>query len=121
MAKHCLRCAYTTPDVWADECPFCLVTLARTREGGPAPVRSFRSLPVKLLIPLGLFLGAIILVNTRSFFDPLVALLESAVREPFMDHRHRQMWQVVEEPEQVFASIASAPGWSEDARTFAAI
>src|SRR5688572_3329055 len=61
MAKHCLRCAYTTPDVWADECPFCLVTLARTREGGPAPVRSFRSLPVKLLIPLGLFLGAVLL------------------------------------------------------------
>jgi hypothetical protein len=63
MAKHCLRCGYHTPDAWADECPFCLVTLARAREGGPVAVaaRPFRRLPAKLLVPLGLLVAAVLL------------------------------------------------------------
>ena len=47
---------------------------------------------------LGVYLGPIVIVNTRNYFAPLLALLESAVRERFMDERHLAMWQVVEEP-----------------------
>jgi uncharacterized protein (TIGR00730 family) len=68
---------------------------------------------------LGIFLGPIVLVNTRGFFDPLLAVLDAAVAEHFMDERHRAMWQVVKEPEEVPAALASAPAWSEDARRFA--
>jgi hypothetical protein len=68
---------------------------------------------------LGIFLGPIVLVNTGGFFDPLLGLLESAVAERFMDARHLAMWQVVKEPEEVPASLASAPAWSEEARRFA--
>jgi uncharacterized protein (TIGR00730 family) len=69
---------------------------------------------------LGLFLGPIVLVNTRGFFDPLLALLDRAVSERFMDDRHRQMWQVVAEPEEVPPALAAAPAWSAEARAFAA-
>ena len=33
-----------------------------------------------------------------------------------MDERHRQMWQVVREPEQVAEAFASASPWSAEAR-----
>jgi len=68
---------------------------------------------------LGIFLGPIVLVNTQGFFAPLLEILERAVAEHFMDERHRTMWQVVAEPEQVPAALTAAPPWSEDARRFA--
>jgi hypothetical protein len=37
-----------------------------------------------------------------------------------MDERHRAMWQVVAEPQDVPAALASAPDWSEASRSFAA-
>jgi uncharacterized protein (TIGR00730 family) len=70
---------------------------------------------------LGFYLNPIVLVNTRSFFDPLIRLLATAVTEGFMDERHRSMWQVVAEPEDVLPALASAPAWSAEARKFAAL
>ena len=70
---------------------------------------------------LGLHVHPIILVNIRQFFDPLVALLEGAIRERFMDPRHRAMWSLVERPEDVVGAIRGAPEWSRDARGFAAL
>lgn len=70
---------------------------------------------------LGLYLNPIVLVNTRGFFSPLVALLENAISERFMDERHRLMWQVVAAAEEVPAALFTAPAWSADARSFAAL
>jgi len=68
---------------------------------------------------LGIFLGPIVLVNTNGFFGPLLELLANAVAERFMDERHRAMWQVVAEPEQVPAELAAAQAWPASARHFA--
>jgi uncharacterized protein (TIGR00730 family) len=70
---------------------------------------------------LGLYLNPIVLVNTREFFSPLLTLLANAVEEHFMDTRHLAMWQVVSTPEEVPAALASAPAWSAQARSFAAV
>ncbi len=70
---------------------------------------------------LGLFLGPIVLVNTRNYFEPLRILLEAAVRERFMDERHLAMWQIVPSAEEVPEALASAPDWSPAAREFAAV
>lgn len=70
---------------------------------------------------LGAFLGPIVLVNTRSFFDPCLELLERCIDERFMDPRHRSIWQVVAEPEEVMDAFRTAPVWSSDALEFAAI
>ncbi len=45
---------------------------------------------------LGLFVKPIILVNVRGFFNPCIELLETCIRERFMNDRHRAMWTVVE-------------------------
>lgn len=68
---------------------------------------------------LGLYLGPIVIVNVRGFFDPLVALLERAVAERFMDPRHARMWTVVDRADDVLPAIAAAPTWSTAARDFA--
>ncbi len=70
---------------------------------------------------LGLYLNPIVLVNTRSFFDPLIELLSRAVGERFMDERHLKMWQVVPQPEQVPEALEAAAPWTTAARGFAAV
>jgi uncharacterized protein (TIGR00730 family) len=70
---------------------------------------------------LGLYTKPIVLVNTRSYFRPLIELLEHAITERFMDRRHFEMWQLVDSPEDVPAAIENAPPWSEAARDFAAV
>lgn len=68
---------------------------------------------------LGLYANPIVLMNTRRFFDPLLAALDSAVEERFMDERHRRMWQVVGGPAEVLPALTTAPPWDDDARSFA--
>ncbi len=70
---------------------------------------------------LGLFCGPIVLVNQHAFFDLCVGLLDRCIEEGFMDARHRDMWQVVECVEDVIRAIDEAPGWSPQARRFAAL
>jgi uncharacterized protein (TIGR00730 family) len=70
---------------------------------------------------LGLYTNPIVLVNTRNYFDPLLAMLEHAVAERFMHPRHVGMWQIVAEPEDVPGAFANAPEWSTAAREFARV
>ncbi|MDE2052226.1 MAG: TIGR00730 family Rossman fold protein [Gammaproteobacteria bacterium] len=70
---------------------------------------------------LGLFLGPIVLVNTRGYFRPLLEALSRAVEERFMDDRHPLMWQVVAAAEEVPDALERAPAWSAEFRSFAAI
>jgi uncharacterized protein (TIGR00730 family) len=70
---------------------------------------------------LGLYVHPIVLLNTRNYFAPLIALLQHAVEERFMGERHLEMWQVVSEPEEIPHALANAPPWSEAAREFAAV
>jgi len=57
---------------------------------------------------LGVFQGPIVVVNTRGYFAPLLALFEAAVRERFMEARHLAMWQVVASPEAALVALADA-------------
>ena len=70
---------------------------------------------------LGQFLGPIILLNTRSYYDRLAEFLGNAVSEKFMSDRHLQMWSLVEEPEQVIQAMHDSVEWNADARHFAAV
>ncbi|MGE0406760.1 MAG: TIGR00730 family Rossman fold protein [Candidatus Korobacteraceae bacterium] len=70
---------------------------------------------------LAIYLNPVVLVNTRGFFDPCIALLKRCIEEKFMDPRHARMWTVVSNPEDVPDAIRNAPFWSEQARSFAAL
>ena len=68
---------------------------------------------------LGLYLGPIVIVNTRGYYDPLLAQFRDAIAGRFMDERHEEMWTVVGEPEGVLPAIESSPQWNAGNRDFA--
>jgi len=70
---------------------------------------------------LAIYFNPIVFVNTRGFYAPLLEQMERCIQDSFMDARHRDMWQVVEHPEEILSTIASAPRWSQDARNFATL
>jgi uncharacterized protein (TIGR00730 family) len=70
---------------------------------------------------LAVFLGPIVLLNTLSYFDPLLLALERCVSERFMDPRHKSMWSIVKEPEEVWPAIQSAPLWHSSSIKFAGV
>jgi hypothetical protein len=70
---------------------------------------------------LALFLGPIVVLNTRSYFENLLLVLERCVTERFMDPRHKSMWSVVNEPTEVLPAIRSAPPWDSKSLRFAQI
>jgi uncharacterized protein (TIGR00730 family) len=70
---------------------------------------------------LGLFLGPVVLVNTNGYFDRFVDFLEHSVSERFMADIHLEMWELVNEPEQVVEALLSSTPWAADAAKFAAV
>jgi uncharacterized protein (TIGR00730 family) len=70
---------------------------------------------------LGLYCGAIVVVNTKNYFQPLLEMLEKSVTENFMDPRHQRMWAVVRQPDEVPGAIQSAAPWSADCQKFAVL
>ncbi len=70
---------------------------------------------------LGIFTKPIVIVNLEGYFDALVAMLNRAADEHFMREEHRQMWKVVETPEEVLSAIQQSVIWDENARNFAAL
>ena len=70
---------------------------------------------------LGLYAGPIVIVNTQDYYAPMIEMLDRSIEYRFMDERHRKMWMVVREPEQVLDAIANSPPWSAQNRSFAAL
>jgi len=64
---------------------------------------------------LGLHTNPIIIINTRGFYDPLIAQLERCIGERFMLPKHRNMWTVVASIEEVLQALHVATAWSKDA------
>ena len=70
---------------------------------------------------LGLYTGPIIILNTKSYYDPLLTFLEKMIDESFLREVHRNMWSVIKKPSEIMSAIKKSPPWSVKARTFAAV
>ncbi len=70
---------------------------------------------------LGIFTKPIVIVNLEGYFDDLIMMLNRAIDEHFMRDEHRQMWEVVETPEDVLHAIETSVVWNSNARAFAAL
>jgi uncharacterized protein (TIGR00730 family) len=70
---------------------------------------------------LGIFLGPIVIVNHGGYYAPLLALFDAAVRERFMDERHRSIWQVVTGADEILPALEAAPPWTSEMRKFATL
>ena len=70
---------------------------------------------------LGIFLGPVVIVNTRGYYDRIVQALQYCVDERFMSAEHLRMWSLIDDPSTVVEALKAAPAWSADARTRAAV
>ena len=70
---------------------------------------------------LGMYTKPIIIVNVKGFYDPLLELLDKIIQHKFMDERHKNIWTVVDTPDEVLDAIKNAPQWSADSKHFAGV
>jgi uncharacterized protein (TIGR00730 family) len=68
---------------------------------------------------LGLTTAPMVIVNTRGYFDPCLAMLGRCVEEGFMDERHGGMWAVAPSAADALSVLRSAPAWHADNVKFA--
>jgi len=68
---------------------------------------------------LGQVLVPIIIINVNHFFDPFLEMLRKMVEEKFMREIHQNIWQVIEEPEDVIKAIDQSPVWDGSAIKYA--
>jgi uncharacterized protein (TIGR00730 family) len=60
---------------------------------------------------LGQFSKPIMLLNTNNFYNHLTAFLEEMIRQQFMNDYHRDLWTVVDKPENMISAIENDKGW----------
>lgn len=70
---------------------------------------------------LGQFLGPVVLINTRGYYDRVVQFLQHAIEEKFMSENHLRMWSIIDDPGGLPEALKSAPAWSSSAKNFAAV
>lgn len=70
---------------------------------------------------LGLHHNPVVILNTDSYYDKLLACIDLMVDEQMMRPIHKEMFVVVNTPEEVLPAIMNAPEWDPNTRRLAAI
>jgi len=70
---------------------------------------------------LGIFTKPIVILNIGGYYDSLIDMLHRAIDEKFMRNIHKNMWEVVNTPEEVLEAIQNSTSWDSNTRKFAAI
>lgn len=71
---------------------------------------------------LGIYHNPILLLNTRNYWSPLLKFMdEQVINERFLNPEHRDIWRLVEQPDDVVATIKNTARWGDEAREFASV
>ncbi|MCF8223936.1 MAG: TIGR00730 family Rossman fold protein [Bacteroidales bacterium] len=70
---------------------------------------------------LGLYKGALVILNTNSFYDGFLSFLESLINKSFMRSLHAGIWKVASGPEEVIEAIKEYSNWFDDPASIARI
>lgn len=70
---------------------------------------------------LGLLYNPVVILNTDGYYDRLLACLDLMVEEQMMRPIHKEMFVVVNQPEEVIPAILNAKEWDPNTRRLAAI
>lgn len=54
---------------------------------------------------LALFDGPAVFLNTNNYYDPIIEQLNRAVDENFMNPEHRDLWSVIQRPEEIIENL----------------
>lgn len=70
---------------------------------------------------LGLHHNPVVILNTDGYYDKLLACIDLMIDEQMMRPIHKEMFVVVNTPEEVLPAIMNAPEWDPNTRRLAAI
>lgn len=70
---------------------------------------------------LGLHSCPVVILNTDGYYDRLLDCLDYMIDEQMMRPIHKEMYTVVNEPEEVLPAILSSADWDPNTRRLAAI
>ena len=70
---------------------------------------------------LGLHHNPVVILNTDGYYDRLLACLDLMVEEQMMRPIHKEMFVVVNQPEEVIPAILNVKEWDPNTRRLAAI
>ena len=70
---------------------------------------------------LGLHQCPIVILNTEGYYDKLLACIDLMVEENMMRPIHKEMFVVVDKPEDVLPAIFNMPEWDSSISRLAAI
>lgn len=71
---------------------------------------------------LGIYLNPILLLNTRGYWSPLLKFMqEQVIDQHFMNPEHRDIWRLLQRPEEVVPAVNDTPRWNSNARDYAAV
>jgi uncharacterized protein (TIGR00730 family) len=79
--------------------------------GGPGTFEElFEAITLKKLAQ---FTKPIVILNTRGYFDAFHLLMQKAVEERFMPDELKQLFTIVDNPEEVLPAIHNAQAWNK--------
>ena len=70
---------------------------------------------------LGLHTHPIVILNTDGYYDRLLSCIDYMVEEQMMRPIHKEMYCVVNQPEEVIPALLAAPRWDAGTRKLASI
>ena len=60
---------------------------------------------------LGLYKHPIIILNTNNYYDALLEMFDNMIEQNFMHKRYKDMWRVVNTPEEAVAELSRETPW----------
>jgi predicted Rossmann-fold nucleotide-binding protein len=73
-------------------------------------------LEVITLKQLGRFAKPIFIINTNGFYNALLHVFEEMIERRFMRDMHRNIWTVIDRPEQLLESYGKLEPWVDSTR-----
>ena len=70
---------------------------------------------------LGLYKGPIIIINISGFYNTFIEFIDQLVAGHFLRLEHKDIWEIVNTPEEAISALKSYKGWLEDPRRIARI
>jgi predicted Rossmann-fold nucleotide-binding protein len=70
---------------------------------------------------LGLHSNPVVILNVDGYYDRLLSCIDLMVDEQMMRPIHKEMFVVVNTPEEVLSAILDGPSWDPSTRRLAAI
>jgi uncharacterized protein (TIGR00730 family) len=70
---------------------------------------------------LGIYKGPVILLNTTGFYNTLIEFMEQLIAGNFLRLEHKDIWEIVNTPQEALNALSNYKGWLEDPRRIARI